>query len=266
MISNEVITIFVMMSVFGFVAPIALGAVWKIRKKQPVSTMLIGALTFFVFAVVLETLPKLVLFQKNNPIGEFVMSSPFIYMTIAALLAGIFEETGRLAAYKLLLKNRNDRLTAITYGIGHGGFEAMFLMGITGVQYIAYALLINSGQFDTILEQAAAAAPEQLEALKAIPETLSAVDISTLILSVIERVSAVFIHISCSIIMFKAVREKGKLRLYPLAILLHASIDMVAALYQGGLITNLYVLEACLLVWALAFFGISYKFIYKKMQ
>ncbi|MGN1119005.1 MAG: YhfC family intramembrane metalloprotease, partial [Oscillospiraceae bacterium] len=248
MVSSTVITVLVIMVVIGFAAPLAVGIVWKIKTKQPVTTMLIGAGTFFVFAIILETLPKLVLFQTNNPVGQYVMSNPMLMMVIAAALAGIFEETGRLAAYKLLLKKHRERLTAISYGIGHGGFEVMYLLGIASTQYIAYAVMINSGEFDAILAQVAAAAPEQAAALEAIPQALSAVGWSSLVLALMERVSAMCLHISCSILMFKAVNVKGKMWLYPVAVLLHAGVDMFAALYQGGVITNLYVLEICLLV------------------
>jgi uncharacterized membrane protein YhfC len=54
------------------------------------------------------------------------MSHTWLYAVLGALLAGLFEETGRFIAFKFLLKKRTDRKTAISYGIGHGGFEAIF--------------------------------------------------------------------------------------------------------------------------------------------
>lgn len=253
------------MAAIGILGPVILALIWKRKTRESLSTVLIGALIFFVFAIVLETLPKRVLFQTNNPVGAYVMARPWLYMTLAALLAGIFEETGRLIAFRFLLKKRTDRRTAISYGIGHGGFEAMYLLALGGIQYISYAVMINAGQFDALLAQAAAAAPEQMEALKAIPQTLSATTFASLLLSVWERVSAVLIHLSCSVLVFCAVRQMGKLWLYPLAILLHASVDMAAVLFQSGLITNLYVLELCLFVWAAIFFAICMKCVYRKL-
>lgn len=265
MIGNVAIAVYVGMLILGLVAPSVLAFVWVKKTKQPFFVILIGAAIFFLFAIVLESLPKLVFFQTNNPIGKFVMSNTLLYMTIAALLAGIFEETGRFMAFKVILKKQKERLTAITYGIGHGGFEVMFLLAMGGVQSLVYIVMINSGQFDTILAQVAATAPEQLETLEALPQALSQATFVTLALSAVERVSAVLIHISCSILMFRAVREEGKLWLYPVAMLLHASIDMIPAMYQVGILTNLYLIELLLLIWGLAMFTVCFRFVYKKM-
>lgn len=266
MIGVSTISVYVCMVAVGILGPVILALIWKKKTGEPLSTVFVGALIFFVFAIVLETLPKLVLFQTNNPVGVYVMARPLLYMTLAALLAGIFEETGRFVAFRFLLKKRTDRRTAISYGIGHGGLEAMYLLALGGIQYISYALIINAGQFDTLLAQAAAAAPEQVEALQAIPQSLAATTFANLFLSVWERTSAVLIHLSCSVLVFCAVRQKRKGWLFPLAILLHASIDMVAALYQLGVITNLYVLELCLFIWAAGFFAICMKCVYRKLR
>lgn len=265
MISTSTLTVYLCMVAVGILGPVILALLWKMKTGEPLSTVLTGALIFFVFAIVLETLPKLVLFQTNNPVGAYVMARPFLYMTLAALLAGIFEETGRFVAFKFLLKKRTDRRTAISCGIGHGGFEAMYLLALSGIQAISYILIINAGQFDTLLAQAAAAAPEQAEALKAIPQSLASTTFANLSLSIWERTSAVLIHLSCSVLVFCAVRQEGKGWMFPLAILLHASVDMAAALYQGGLITNVYVLELCLFIWAAAFFVICMRCVYRRL-
>jgi len=154
-------------------------------------------------------------------------------------------------------------LTAITYGIGHGGFEAMYLLTLGGIQSLAYASLIKSGQFENVLDLVSQTAPEQYEVLKAVPEQLAETSIGEVILSFIERISAILIHIACSILVFMAVKGSGQKWLFPLAILLHASIDIPAGLYQRGIITNTYVIEFGLLTFALTLFGIIYRYLYK---
>ncbi len=265
MVSAQSVIVFILMILIGVGAPAAL-AVWWVRKtKQPITVILTGAMIFFVFALVLETLPKLILFQTNNPVGRFVMSHEWLFMGSAALLAGLFEETGRLIAFRFILKKRTERRTALTYGIGHGGFEVLYLLTMGGVENLVLAILVNLGQFDSMVAEAAAAAPEQAETLAALPEALAAVTFVTLLYSAIERVSAVLIHLSCSILVFTAVREKGKRWMFPAAILLHASVDLFAALYQVGIIQNLAVLEGGLLVWAVLFFAVTMKTVYGKL-
>ena len=62
------------------------------------------------------------------------------------------------------------------------------------------------------------------------------------LISPYERIIALALHIALSIIVFTAVKRK-KLYLYPVAILLHALVDSVAALYQYGLISSIYLVE-----------------------
>lgn len=265
MISGSTISVFMLMTIIGITAPLVLVLVWKLKTKQPLMIILTGAVTFFLSAVILESLPKLILLQPTNPVGQFVMSNAFLCAMVAGLLAGIFEETGRFVAYKFVLKKNKDRRTAIGYGIGHGGFEVMYLLTLTGVQYLAYAFIINKGEFGTIINQVASVSPEQAEALEALPAMIAATTFTTLIFSVLERIGAMLIHISCSIIVFSAVNEKGKIWLYPLAIVLHALIDIIAAAYQLGFITNVLVVELCIMIYAVVLFVFCMKKIYMKM-
>lgn len=268
MISSMNLIACMLMGICGIVLPIILVVVWNVWKRktnQPMKTVLVGAATFFVFAIILESFPKMILLQSNNSIGKVVVSNVYLYSFIGALLAGIFEETGRWIAYKVLLKKNKDRLTALTYGIGHGGFEAMYILAGIGISYFTYGCMINAGQFDQIIAQVASAAPEQVEAIEALPATIAGITYSYAVASIIERVSAVMIHVACSIIVFRAAHEKGKIWLYPVAILLHASIDVIAAFYQVGLIQNLYLVEVILFIWAVALLWGCYQFVYKKM-
>ena len=65
----------------------------------------------------------------------------------------------------------------------------------------------------------------------------------------VERLVAICLHIALSVLAFQAVKRPGKRWLYPAAILLHAGMDVFAALYQRGVIT-LWTSEACMAVFA----------------
>lgn len=257
--------LFLTMIVLGVVLPVLLAWIWVRRTGQPVKTILIGAGIFFAFAIVLESLPKLLFFQSGNPVGSYVMSHPWAIILVGALLAGLFEETGRFIAFRYLLRDQTHRLTSITYGIGHGGFEAMYLLAMGGIQSMAYAALIESGQFETILATVKEIEPSQYEALKAIPQQLAEASWITLCMSLLERVSAILIHVACSIMVYSAVRSTGKWWLFPLAILLHASVDIFAGLYQQGVITNVGLLELCIFAWAILFLVAVYRLVYRRM-
>ena len=50
-------------------------------------------------------------------------------------------------------------------------------------------------------------------------------------------------HISLSILVFAAVNGEKKKYLYPLSIVLHALTNVMAGLYQTGLVTNILLVE-----------------------
>jgi uncharacterized membrane protein YhfC len=266
MIGTEPKIALILMIICGILLPTAVATIWKIKTKEPISTILIGAATFAVFAIGLESIPKVFLFQLDNPVSMFVMSNTWVYAVAGALLAGVFEETGRFLAFKFLLKRRTKRETSISYGIGHGGFEVIFLLVFSGIQYLTYISLINSGQFSTLVDQLRATNPDQVAAMEAIPVTLAATTISSIGFTVMERVSAMLGHVAFSILVFDAARTPKKGWMFPFAIFLHAFLDFFAVLYQVGKISiSPTVFEVLLLLVAVAFFCLTLRFVYRKM-
>ncbi len=241
--------------------PAAVAVWWLWRRKEQLLAVLIGAATWFCSAIVLEGIPKAILFSTALPIGRALMGNVVLYAAVGALLAGIFEETGRLVAFKTILKKYTDRETGISHGIGHGGFEAMYILGIAGIQYLSYAMMIGSGRFQEILEQAEKSGMD-VSALEAIPVQLGAWTMVTSLTLIAERVFSMLLHVGLSIMVFTAVRE-SRMVLYLGAVVLHALFDVPAALYQRGVL-NLYVVEAMLGVYSVAFLLVVYKLLYQK--
>lgn len=260
-ISNTTLILYLIMAICGIVLPIIFVIVWKKKTKQPLKPVIVGAATFFISAIVLETIPKYFLLLPNNPVGKAISGNVYVFSLTAAFLAGLFEETGRLAAFKLILKENKDRRTAISYGIGHGGFEVMYILVSIGISYFVYGLMINAGQLEVLIAQAGGSA-EQLAAVEALPETIASISFLSVVISVLERVSAVMFHIACSILVFCAAHDKKKFWLYPAAILAHTSLDILAAFYQAGLI-HVYIMEAIAFIFSVAFLKVCYELVYK---
>ena len=57
--------------------------------------------------------------------------------------------------------------------------------------------------------------------------------------AMLERISAMMLHIGLSIIVFIAANHKDKLWYFPAAIIIHALTDIPAALYQYGVMSIL---------------------------
>lgn len=253
------------------IVPVVIALIWKIKKKEPITTILVGAGAFLLFALILEKpIQNVLVFPTtmglpDHALSLFFAANPVLLSLVAGLFPGVFEETGRLVAYKTLLKKRTQRETSISYGIGHGGIEVILILGLNFVNYIIYALMINTGAFGAVVEQVAAQAPEQLAQLDTIVTILTTFSIGTLAINVFERVFAVMFHVGASILVFYACKDKKKFWLYPLAIVLHTAMDSVLALNIFGVISiSDWGLEAIVAIMGISVFFLSYFLLYKK--
>ena len=258
-------------AVLFFVIPLVIALVWCFKKKERFSTILVGAATFFLFALVLEKpIQNVLLFPtamglNEHPVSRFFAANPVLLALAAGLFPGVFEETGRLVAFKTVLKNRKNRETSISHGIGHGGFEVMLILGATYVTYLSYAAMINAGTFGTIIEQVAAQAPDQVDAALSLARQIPAMSFADVGLNMVERVFAFLFHVGASMLVFYACKDKKNFWLYPLAVILHTLMDFIGVLYLFGLgnITILAV-EVCAAVIGILTFCGAYFLLYKK--
>ena len=270
-IGTGVIAMMVAAMVIFVVAPIVLWIVWCVKKKEKFTTILVGAAAFFLFAIVLEKpIQNVLIFPtamglKEHAASQFINARPVLWAILLGFFPGLFEETGRFVAFKTVLKKRKNRETSISYGLGHGGFEVLFILSINYLNYIIYAIMINSGTFGTIIEQLEAVAPDQVGAYLELPAQIAAFSAFTIFLAIWERIFAVLFHTGASIMVFYACKDKKKFWLYPLAILLHTAMDGILGLSMANVISLSDVqLEAVVTVTgALVFFG-SYFLLYRK--
>lgn len=257
MVGTTAYIAFGLMTAAGLILPTVLCIWWLKTRHEKFTSVLTGAMTFLIFALVLESIVHSIVFMVFPGIKDNVVA----YMLYGALMAGIFEETGRFLAYKLVLKKRTNRETAISYGIGHGGFEAVYILAATGINNFVYAGIINAGQFPALLDQLKAAG-QDTSPIESLPEQLAAFGIADIGLPILERVFAVMFHIALSILVFYAVKN-GKIWMYFLAVILHALLDAPAALYQQGVI-GIAATEVCLALFSIVTFVIIYVFLYKR--
>ncbi|NLP36742.1 MAG: YhfC family intramembrane metalloprotease [Firmicutes bacterium] len=136
----SVITLFL-----SLIVPVLL-AIWFVRKFGiNFSVVIAGALTFIVFQMVLR-IPLLQLLTMRfpglvpNPQDAMAL---FIYTFFLSLSAALFEEGGRWLVYKYFVKKPANWQNAIGFGIGHGGIEAILLVGLTGIFNLLFLVLIK---------------------------------------------------------------------------------------------------------------------------
>lgn len=228
MIPQSEIIIMMGVAVISILLPFIFMFVLRKRFKVRWIPFLLGIAVFLIFALILEQIMHvLVLNPGADGTVELISTGPWLYVLYGVFAAGIFEETGRLLAFLITKKHYRDIDSAVSYGIGHGGFEAAAVVGLSMISGIVVALMVNSGS----------------DALSALPvateDLLQSQPWYMYLLAIAERIVAMSLHISLSIIVFCAVMMKGKWWLYPLAIVLHALTNTTAAMMQAGLITSI---------------------------
>lgn len=227
-VSNQTIAALVTSGILSIIIPIIAAVVYKKKNKDVhISSFFVGCGTFILFALVLESLMHLVMLP-------IVTNSTALYVIYGALAAGVFEETGRFAAYKTIMKKRTAPKESVMYGLGHGGIEAIILIGVNYLTFAALAVMINSSGFDAVIALTTGGDPEIAEVAQAQLEGIMSMTLGASIVSVFERIVAMTFHTAASVIVFESASVKGKTYLYPVCILIHALIDVPAALYQRG--------------------------------
>lgn len=231
--------------------PIALCIVIRKKLGADVAPFFFGAGVFFLFAMFLEQLLHVVVLLHLGAVSEALKNHIWLYAIYGGLAAGIFEETGRFLCMKFLMKKNLTRENAVMYGAGHGGFEAILLLGFASLNNLVNSLLINSGAFaaalseDVNLEQAL----EAVSPLATLPSW-------QFFLGGGERLMAMALQIALSLLVYQAVKEKRSRYLYPVAIFIHAAVNaVVVVIANHGLLmlaeaaTLAGTLLACALAW-----------------
>ena len=232
-VSNSAITIMGIATVSCLLIPIAAVIVFKCRIHGRLLPVFYGMLGFFIFALWLEPICHQFFLNPNNAVGQTILSHPLLYALYGGLAAGIFEETDRLAIFKYAMKSYPERKYAIACGIGHGGIEMLLLGALNLGATLLIALSLNMVGMEGYLEQAGAAGID-VATLETTLTSIASTPASLYALSFVERIAAFILQLSLSVFVFKAVREK-KWLYYLLAIVLHMMIDVVAGLYQAGI-------------------------------
>ena len=240
-------------ALLGIAVPVCLAWYLVRRHHARLSTILIGAGTFILFALVLESIMhQLVLL---GPHGAAIQGNTLWYALYGGLAAGVFEETGRFLSMKFLMKKEPTApLPGIAYGAGHGGVEMLIIFGLTMISNLVLSFMINSGQAETLFSQAPAEAAAQLQVqLDALQSTRA----GAWLIGLWERFTALILHLGFSVLVWAAVRKGGKwLWLFPAAILLHALVDAGAVLLQKSV--GMVPIELILMSEAVAVGAIAY--------
>jgi len=229
MVSSATIAfiIFSLVLIFGFT--IGLVIYLCVGRKASIVAVLVGALVFLIF----QLLTRVPLLQMAAQMAWYqaMASSLLLTAIFLSVTAALFEETGRYLAFRFVLKNKLETKNALAYGVGHGGFEAIALVGLTYINNLIISLAINNGTYDTSFGPALGASAEMVKnQFLSLPSSIFA-------LGGIERFLTILAHIGLSVLVYYAVRYRMP-RFYLFALLGHTLLNFGAVMLSrasGGM-------------------------------
>ena len=147
-VSSASITGMVVSLILCVAVPVALCILLKRKTAAKLSDMLLGAVTFVIFAMFLEQMLHLAM---SAVFGEKLTGNLWLSALYGGAAAAVFEEFGRLVAMKYFLGSQLEKENALMYGVGHGGVEALFVGGLTCVSNLATVSMVNGGKLESAL-------------------------------------------------------------------------------------------------------------------
>lgn len=190
-----------------------------------------GVATFFVVVMLVEQGVHTAVL--SSPLGAAIQGNIWFYALYGAAAAALFEETGRYISFSMLRRFLPSTWDGVSFGLGHGGCEALLLVGLTMVNNLVVLWAVAHGDQSAAYVQAA--------------QTLAETPASLFLLSAVERLSAMFLHVLNSVLVYQAVRQYNN-RYYLLALAFHFVLDFAAVLLQRVLSTLLLEIAVLLLV------------------
>lgn len=240
--------------IVAFALPISLLLIGKIKYKAQISSFFIGCGVFLVMALIIESSFHSIVFKFA---GDTLLENTLLYALYGATAAAIFEETGRFLAFKFFLKNNFNIENTFMYGFGHGGFEAIAILGLTSINNIANSIMINAGAMPSVLqlldEDTATQTYTALEALWTTPSYM-------FFLGGVERIFAILLQVSFSLLIYSGIKLSKNIYI-ALAFLTHFLVDFVSVILSKSV--NATVLEIIVAILAIVIFIFAHSIIKK---
>lgn len=229
-VSFAALAVMALVGLFTVVFPLCLGVVFWRKRGGRWRFFLLGCVIFPLFAMTLEgSLNRAVLY---GPLGGAITGNLWLYALFGGAMAGIFEECGRWAAFRLARRWSRGPEDALMYGAGHGGIEAALLAGSMMLNNLLVSLTLNQDGLAGV--EALMGTGPLSDAQMAGVASLVTTPVWMYLWSGFERIVAIAIHLSLSVLVYAAVRTRSG-KMLALAIALHAGVDACAILTSAWL-------------------------------
>lgn len=194
---------------------------------------LLGAAGFILLQVLIR-IPVLNILSMFHFFQKFTVKHYVIYCLLLAFSAALFEVIARFGVAKILQKKMNFQ-QGVAAGLGHGGIEAIILIGATYISNIILAIMINMGVMQNILHSLMTSGADMLtiQQYKGIIYTLSNTPSCDFYLAGYERILAMILHVAMSLLVCYFVYKKKAVIGVGIAFVIHFLVDFIAPLING---------------------------------
>ena len=232
MVSGTSILCMVITLVISLVLPIVLFVIYAVthKRKKVASAWFLGAAGFFVLQMLIR-IPILNVLSLLPGFQSFAEKYYVVYVLILGFTAGLFEVIGRLAVAKIMSRDLTYE-RSMAAGLGHGGIEAMLLVGMTYVNNLLYAMMINGDTYDMVVEQTASMGVD-VSSLYAIKESLINTAPYLFLLAGYERILTMICHVAMTLLVCYFVSKKQTLKGVVISLILHTVLDSASGLFSG---------------------------------
>lgn len=245
--SSESLTSMIVVALLCTVVPFIFLGYYKskTKTKTKLSSFFIGMAFYILFAFLGEQLFHILVFRGLSLINILTRSDhPVYYAVYGAVVAGVFEETGKYIGLKKCMGSRTGRENAFLFGFGHGSFEAVAYGSSLTMGNIVIAFLVNSFGIDGYFEKLGITGDTVAGQEQAIRQ-LIAIPPSDHIAAGTERLLALVFQTALTIFIFLAIQHKELKYLFPIAIVLHIIGYLPTNLTNVGILNNM-MLNLCL--------------------
>ncbi len=221
---------------------------FRVKPVRYIGIFIAGALSFYLTQMVV----RIPILQLALPKMEWYVNlagkEGFLYPVGIALFLGgtaaLFETFGRFITLNYLLQKRLSYRSGIIHGLGHGGIEAILLVGLNHLIYGGYSLMLNAGNANPMT---AIVPMEQQQVLK---DILVQTPSDQFFAAGFERVMTIFLHVALSLLVTVGI-VKGKKWLYILIVFFaHMFVD-ASVVIAGNYTNSVWVLEAMIFVYGM---------------
>lgn len=224
-----IITLFITL-----IAPVIVWIIYGVKNKGKGvwKALALGAAGFVLLQMIIR-MPILNIVSLIPGFGTFVAEYYVVYCLILAITAALFEVVARFGVAKILQKKINYE-QGVAAGLGHGGIEAILIVGMTYINNLLYAIMINTGSFQGMIQDALrTSGPEVAEQLIMVMDSLVEAQSYLFYLAGYERVLTVIFHTAMSLLVCYLVYKKKAVLGVSIAFVAHFLVDFIAPLING---------------------------------